>query len=209
MKVAYKILSLFLFLIALSFSANAQTKDLSGLYNEEDDEEKTAIDIDSIDYEAYTKKTSSFKALFNGKPGRAIMYGVLIPGGGQIYNKRYWKFPIALAAEGAAIYTYINIRDRYRTVDKIYADVINNVEGANFLGLTEPTKIFTYRQNYRKTAEQAAIGMVVVHLLVAVEAYIDNHLRTFDISEDLSFTPTLISTPGSLPTAGLGISYTF
>lgn len=174
-------------------------------------EEETTIDPDSIDYEAYTKKTSSFKAIFSGKPGKAIMYGLMIPGGGQLYNRRYWKFPLAIAAEATTIYLFYDYRTTYFQLRNAYAarledpDVVLDM----FNNFTNQ-QLDTYRKAFQKRSEQAGIGILAVHVLVAVEAYIDRHLKDFDINEDLSFdfNPT-IPVDFGLPVSGLTLTYAF
>ena len=180
-----KFILISLFLL-LSLGIGAQIIDRDEYYDGTEDEEENFVDPDSVDYESYTKKTSSFKALFNGKPGKAIMYGLLIPGGGQMYNKRYWKVPIALALEAGAITTFIVVRGEYNNLNEGYQLVLDG-EAINYKGLTTAEQFFNTRKRWRKFSEQAGIGMLVVHIIISVEAYIDRHLIDFDISEDLSF----------------------
>ena len=39
-------------------------------------------------------------------PSKAAFYSAVLPGLGQIYNKRYWKAPIVWGAIGTGIYVY-------------------------------------------------------------------------------------------------------
>jgi hypothetical protein len=204
----------FFILILLGFwcSGFSQSRPLEGTYDETLEEENF-VDPDSVDYESYTKKTSSFKALFNGKPGQAIMYGLLIPSGGQAYNRKYWKIPFALAAEAGAIATFIYLRNEFNTLTDGYALVLEGEE-INYKGLTTADQFNSYRKRYQKWSEQAGVAMIVVHIIVAVEAYINRHLIDFDIDEDLSFgiksIPNIgnryIKAGGNL---GLSLSYSF
>lgn len=171
---------------------------------DETEEEVLEIDIDSIDYESYTKKTSSFKALFNGKPGKAIMYGLLIPGGGQMYNRKYWKVPIALALEGGAITTFIIVRNRHIFLKNAYS--LSLAGEANGTVLTT-TQLNNFRKQYQKYTEQAGIAIIVVHFIVAVESYVNRHLIDFDISEDLSFGLKTPSFNSPLSAFGLSMNY--
>ena len=171
---------------------------------DETEEEEQEIDIDSIDYESYTKKTSSFKALFNGKPGKAIMYGLLIPGGGQMYNRKYWKVPIALALEGGAITTFIIVRDRHLFLKDAYSKSLAGEDSGTVLNTTQ---LNNFRKQYQKYTEQAGIAVLVVHIIIAVESYVNRHLIDFDISEDLSLglkTPSFNSHSSSF---GLSLNY--
>ena len=192
MKWMFLLLGLF-----MNMGIYAQTRPFEGTYNEDDIENEPRINPDSINYEAYTEKSSSFKALFNGKPGKAIMYGLMIPGGGQLYNRKYWKFPIALAAEGTAGYIFYLNRSRYLQFRNAYAMRLEDPEYP-FLNLST-AQINTFRKSYQKQSEQAGIAVIATHILVAVEAYINRPLIDFDISEDLSIQlkPQLLPLTGS------------
>jgi hypothetical protein len=195
-------LLVFIFLGFASFAQSPLTNDI------DQDLADNFVDPDSVDYESYTKKSSSFKALFNGTPGKAILYGMLIPGGGQIYNKRYWKVPIALAAEGAGIYAFIFLRGEYNNFKEAYRLTLLG-EGIPYRGISGADPLNSFRQRYQKWSEQAGVAMIAVHIVVAVEAYIDRHLSIFDIDEDLSFD---YSAPGIVPesrVAGLSLRYSF
>jgi len=199
----YLIIIFFLVLTGVVFSQSPLSNELSEDFDEE------YIDADSVDYESYTKKTSSFKALFNGKPGRAILYGILIPGGGQFYNKDYWKVPIVWAAEGAGIATFIYLRGQYRGFDEAYRLTVNGDSDANFRGVTGVQALYNWRQRFQKFSEQAGVGMVVIHIIMAVESYIDRHLSIFDIDEDLSINYSAPGINNSTQLAGLSFNYSF
>lgn len=54
-------------------------------------------------------------------PSKAAFYSALVPGLGQVYNKRYWKVPIVYGAIGSGIYFYDWNKkeyDRYRGIYK-------------------------------------------------------------------------------------------
>ncbi|GLR18403.1 DUF5683 domain-containing protein [Portibacter lacus] len=197
---------IFLIFFILSFYASGQ----SPLTNDyEEDLSENFIDPDSVDYESYTKKTSSFKALFNGKPGQAIMYGMLIPGGGQIYNKKYWKVPIAWVAEGAGIWTFVYLRSEYNNFNDAYRQTVLGEEGIEYRGVSGTDRLNSYRKQFQKYSEQAGVGMIVIHIIAAVEAYIDRHLTDFDIDEDLSFDYTAPNINNNGKLVGVTLSYKF
>ena len=119
-------------------------------------------------------------------PYRAGLYSLLIPGAGQIYNKRYWKAPLVWGAIGGMIYlidTNKKQKDRFETAYGLR--VIG--EEDEFLGIISSAEgIKRYRDQYDKWLQQSYIGLLGVYALNALEAYVDAHLKNFDISEDLS-----------------------
>jgi hypothetical protein len=134
---------------------------------------------------------NAFMTLFKGKPGRAALYSLLIPGGGQLYNKKYWKFPFAVAIDASVTTWLIYNRKNY----KFY-------QGELEKGLAQPIKplnIAQIRENrdfFRKRQEYAWLILVAGHLIPVMDAYVDRHLKDFDISSDLSFEFGSQTSPG-------------
>lgn len=134
---------------------------------------------DSVDQSKPPKK------VFSPHPQRAALYG-LIPGGGQVYNRRYWKLPIVYGALGGLYYyAYFN-QTEYRRFKTAYQKELIG-EDHEFSDLNLPASVLrNLRNDYRKTMEEGYIFMSLVYLLSIAEAYVDAHLRNFDINEDLS-----------------------
>jgi hypothetical protein len=130
-------------------------------------------------------------------PKKAAFYSAVFPGGGQIYNRQYWKAPLALGAVGAAGYflydnttQYRRFRDAYRLRvdgDPTTIDEFANTPNATAANLVE------IRDQYRKWMEQSYIAVGVVYGLQVLEAYTAAHLKNFDIDDDLSINwqPTM------------------
>ncbi|MDF1698838.1 MAG: DUF5683 domain-containing protein [Saprospiraceae bacterium] len=145
---------------------------------------------------------NTFFDIFSGKPGRAAFYGLIIPGGGQIYNKRWWKLPFVYGLEGWLIYNIINTNSRYNEYDNAYR--MNLAGGEVFVdGTSDIGIIRTRRASLRQSREYSWVFFLGGHIITIFEAFIDRHLIEFDVSDDLTFTP--ISTDLGLVN---GITYT-
>ncbi|MFK7947192.1 MAG: DUF5683 domain-containing protein [Saprospiraceae bacterium] len=130
-------------------------------------------------------------------PKKSAFYSAVFPGGGQLYNRQYWKAPIALGGVGTAGYfvysntvEYRTYRDAYRfrvDGDSTTIDPFANNPNATDANLIE------IRDRYRKWMEQSYIAVVVVYALQVLEAYTAAHLKNFDIDDDLSlqWQPTI------------------
>lgn len=128
---------------------------------------------------------NGFFSLFKGKPGKAALLSLLIPSGGQIYNKKWWKVPLALGIDAGLTYTLISNRKNYSLAQSEYE-----------FALTQPGQpsISTIRQKrdfYRKWSEYSWIWLIAGHLLTVVDAYVDRHLMDFDVSDDLTLSHDL------------------
>jgi hypothetical protein len=144
-------------------------------------------------------------------PKKAAFYGTIFPGGGQIFNKQYWKAPLALGAVGTAGYfcydftnEYIYYRDAYRARkddDPTTIDPLANNSNATDANVIE------IRDTYRKWMEQSYIAFVVVYGLQVLEAYTAAHLMYFDVEEDLSLHYQPIITPNYAEGMSVGLSF--
>ena len=137
-------------------------------------------------------------------PNKAILFAI-IPGGGQIYNKRWWKVPLVYAAIGGGIAVIKYNRDAYlefkEALNLSRAGLPNSFPGVN------DTTLKRVRDLANRNMQQAYLITFGLYLLQATEAFVDSHLRDFDVSEDLSFKikPNMEYTP-LLNQATLGVS---
>jgi hypothetical protein len=118
------------------------------------------------------------------KPRTAAIVGLIIPGGGQMYNQDWWKVPISWAAYGGVVYVIRQNTLEYRSFRDAVTTRLNQQP--------DPYPQFSLpglrrqRDFYRKNMERAYIGLVAVHVLSALEAFVACHLNLFDISDQLS-----------------------
>ncbi len=127
--------------------------------------------------------------IFEGRPGKAALYSLIVPGAGQIYNKSYWKAPIVWGVLGA-MGTVVGFNARqYRDFDERYeAALIAEMEGQpnpDPNGLSS-NQLFDLRTDANKNRQLSIVLTSFVWLGQSIEAYVDGHLKEFDVSDDLS-----------------------
>lgn len=120
-------------------------------------------------------------------PKKAAILALAIPGAGQVYNKQYWKVPIVYGGMYLlvrAIDVNTNEYNRFKTaLIKKANDETHEFSGTRFDN-TNTLRII--RDGYDKNRQLSYIGLVAVYLLQSVDAYVFAHLKSFDVSEDLS-----------------------
>jgi len=130
-------------------------------------------------------------------PGKAALRSAILPGLGQIYNKKYWKLPIIYGALGACggvfAYNYGNYKDtRFAYTVKYNMRVFHtdsalyNQIKAKLLPLSEESLRF-YRNQFRRDIDYSALVFIILWGLNVMDATVDAHLHGFDVSPDLSF----------------------
>jgi hypothetical protein len=133
-------------------------------------------------------------------PKRAAIYSAILPGLGQIYNKKYWKVPVIYCAAGGLAYatiyfqrTYIEYRTAYRIRMDGDSQTIDQ-----FAEQYSDASLLTYVQAYHKYRDLALFGTALLYVLNIVDASVDAHLFNFDVSDDLSLKlqPAFITTVG-------------
>ncbi len=145
-------------------------------------------------------------------PYRAGIYSMMLPSAGQFYNRKYWKMPIVWGAFGGLIYAVdFNKKGRDR-FNEAYGKSVKNLphEFSDFPGIT-PEALRRQRNSYSKNLQLTYIGFVAMYALTAIDAYVDAHLKSFDISDDISLLvhPVVSPAPSTPLSPGLGLSVHF
>lgn len=141
-------------------------------------------------------------------PKRALMWAI-IPSGGQVYNRRWWKVPLVIGGF-YGLYRVIDYNtDLYQRMKTAYLlkldDQPHEFSGT---GIDNVTTLRNLRDRFDKNTQMSYVFLLVGYALQGVEAYVDAHLRQFDISDDLSLRlkPTIDLLPISGdPVLGVGI----
>ena len=158
-------------------------------------------------------------------PQRALWLALVIPGGGQIYNRKYWKLPIVYGGFLGCFYALTWNNMMYKDYSQAYLDIMDDdpttASYEKFLHLGRQIDdsnreryktIFKSRKDkYRRWRDMSLFVMVGIYALAVVDAYVDAELSVFDISKDLSLKvqPAVINNPvieNPLYASSLGIN---
>lgn len=143
-------------------------------------------------------------------PKRAALLSLAIPGAGQLYNKRWWKVPLVYGALTGMVLVVDYNQSLYRRL----RDALNlkrQGEEHEFTGTTldNLSTLRSLRDSYDKNTQTAYVGIVLVYTLQAMEAFVDAHLKGFDVNDDLSLRvkPNVeFIAPLGQPVMGIGVS---
>ena len=134
-------------------------------------------------------------------PQKATWLALIIPGGGQIYNRKYWKLPIVYGGFVGCLYAYNWNGQMYKDYRQAYLDIMDsdpNTDsykdffrpGYNFEANKEYLKnVFKKRKDrYRRWRDMSIFAFIGVYAVSVVDAYVDAQLSSFDITEDINLT---------------------
>lgn len=147
---------------------------------------------------------------------KALWLALVLPGAGQIYNRKYWKLPLVYGGFVGCAYAMRWNNMMYKDYSQAYLDIMDddpNTQSYNqFLHLgnkVDESNLEYYKNTfkkrkdrYRKWRDLSLFSMIGVYLLSVVDAYVDASLSEFDISKDLS----LRVTPASMKASGQGMA---
>lgn len=165
------------------------------------------------------------KIPFNPSPTRAVWLSALLPGLGQVYNRRYWKLPIVVGGFMGLGYGTGWNNNQLKEYTQAYRDLTDNDPNTNsYMNFFPPTTdessldkqwltnlMRTRRDYYRRNRDLCIICLVGMYLLCMVDAYVDASLAHFDISSDVSMdvAPAVMRPdPGSYRVS-LGLQWAF
>lgn len=143
-------------------------------------------------------------------PRRATIYSAILPGLGQVYNKKYWKVPIVYAAIGIPGYLFFYNKSYYNKTRYALSIVANGRTRPDSLAKVDPQllplvragnpqSLLAYRNEFRKNMDYSVLITLIMWSLNIVDATVDAHLKGFDVSDELSLKikPTLMQGSGA------------
>ena len=130
-------------------------------------------------------------------PTKATWLALVIPGGGQIYNRKYWKLPIFYGGFAGCAYALTWNSKMYKDYSTAYKDAMNgNMQSSSITDLLPPGYKISETQlkellrkrkdTYRRYRDLSIFAFIGVYLLSVIDAYVDAELSNFDITPDLS-----------------------
>ncbi|WP_423130539.1 DUF5683 domain-containing protein [Gaoshiqia sp. Z1-71] len=157
---------------------------------------------------------------------KATIYSAVLPGLGQIYNKKYWKVPLVYGGFAAFGYWIDWNNDYYVLYKQAYADIVDqdpntnsfmdlNIEGHWDFTNASHVQQFTTRLKNAKEATRRNRDLLIIltaafYAVNIIDASVDAHFFNFDISDDLTFNWT--AGPvfcGNKPLPGVHVSFRF
>ena len=154
-------------------------------------------------------------------PRKATIRSAILPGWGQVYNRKYWKVPIVYAALGITGYVFFDNIKTYREVRFAYQVTVGK-DTASWDKVAPYLRVFVennatssldnYRREFRRNIDYSVLVFLLFWGLNVVDATVDAHLKEFDVSPELSMklkplTPANTYQLGVGNTAGISLVF--
>ena len=149
------------------------------------------------DVPAHSHQQEIDQKIWVPNPTKATWLALVIPGGGQIYNRKYWKLPIFYGGFAGCAYALTWNSKMYKDYSTAYKDAMNgNMQSSSITDLLPPGYKISETQlkellrkrkdTYRRYRDLSIFAFIGVYLLSVIDAYVDAELSNFDITPDLS-----------------------
>lgn len=141
------------------------------------------------------KKKEKRKVVYDStyNPNVAVRRSLILPGWGQATNKKYWKLPLVYGALGTTGYLFFRNLKQYREAKQAYilatdGDISNDgqIKQPYYSVKDQPERIRIFRNSVRQNIDYSVLFFIAFWGLNVADAAVDAHLKTFDVSDDLS-----------------------
>ena len=155
---------------------------------------------DTIDWLSILS-AEDIEAYFKHSPAKAAMMSAVLPGLGQVYNRKYWKIPIVYAAIGITMERFITFQNEYNKFRRAYITFNDGDPYTNFhdtifpsnFSDTEKSQIINRaKDRYRTWRDWSIVAVVAAYGLGIIDANVDAHLMDFSIDDNISLQITPI-----------------
>lgn len=126
-------------------------------------------------------------------PNVAVLRSLMIPGWGQATNKKYWKIPLVYGALGTTGYLFFRNIRQYKDAKNAYILATDNdpanddqIKQPYFSVKDQPERIRVFRNAVRQNVDYSVLFFMAFWGLNVADAAVDAHLKTFDVSDELS-----------------------
>ncbi len=126
-------------------------------------------------------------------PNVAVRRSLMIPGWGQATNRKYWKIPLVYGALGTTAFIFFRNVNQYKDSKNAFILASDNdtsndylIKQPYFTIKDQPERIRVFRNSVRQNIDYSVLFFIAFWGLNVADAAVDAHLKTFDVSDDLS-----------------------
>ena len=169
----------------------------------------TFVDAETVE----TVHTTDSALQKKHNPKIAIALSAVVPGAGQIYNKKAWKVPIiyaGLGASGYCVYHFAKEMNRYKFEYRHRMQGKTDRLDPRLEHMDDET-VLSMKKYHQRNMEISIAATAVVYVLNLIDAIVDAHLFYFDISDDLSmrWSPSVQPDPFGRYNGGVAVTFSF
>ena len=206
----YRYLFVILLLFTFALSAVAQQPDTASASKDKTDKQKLRADTGADDYfkpRVKKEKERVYHPDSLHSPHTAVIRSLILPGLGQIYNRKYWKVPVIYAGLGLLGWAFVFNNNYYKEFLALskYREhgIVPTPKDPYYteynIYMAQPSQaIYDANDGYRRNRDLTILGLVGAWGINCIDAYIDAkfiHSYTMDTNFSMRISPGLINQP--------------
>ena len=172
---------------------------------------RSKLDSDTVFLKSDTATIASYASRYD--PRKAILFAAILPGLGQIYNKKYWKLPLVYGGFVGFGYGVNFYQSGYKEFKGALFDLLESGESTiQVRNITfNEQSLRTVVDRYRRQRDFFIILSAGMYLLQMIDAHVDAHLKEFDLNPSLhvKIQPTMNSDMLTGRTTGISLIVKF
>jgi len=142
-----------------------------------------------IEEAVQTNDTLKYKPIDPLTPAKAAFYSAVIPGLGQVYNKKYWKVPIVYGGLAIGYYFYNDNNKKYKEFRDIYKRRLEGYTNDKYQGVYTDAVLINAQRTFERNRDISTAVMIGFYVLNIIDANVDAHLLQFNVNDNLSLKP--------------------
>jgi hypothetical protein len=121
-------------------------------------------------------------------PKKATILSAVLPGAGQVYNKKYWKVPVLYAGFATLGYLIKFNNDEYKEFKDAFIKRVDGDESTidDYVGVYSDQDLQRLKEYYRRNRDLSIVGISLLYVMNIVDASVDAHLFYFEVTDDIS-----------------------
>lgn len=172
---------------------------------------RSELDSDTVFLKSDTATIASYASRYD--PRKALLFAAILPGLGQVYNKKYWKLPLVYGGFAGFGYGVNFYQSGYKEFKGALFDLLESGESTikvRNLDLNEQS-LRTIVNRYRRERDFFIILSAGMYLLQMIDAHVDAHLKEFDLNPNLQvkIQPTMNNDMLTGTTTGISLIVKF
>ena len=134
----------------------------------------------------------SLKSIDPLRPAKAGFYSAILPGLGQIYNKKYWKVPLVYGAIGTSIYFYVDNQKQYNMYRDEYKNRLAGSQSkSEYLNRLSESQLISAQKQFKRNSDLSLLCAMGFYVLNIIDANVDASLSQFNVNNRLAFKPVI------------------
>jgi hypothetical protein len=156
------------------------------------------------------KDSIKYKILEPLRPAKAGFYSAVLPGLGQVYNKKYWKVPLVYGAIGTSMYFYVDNQKQYNIYRDEYKNrLAGNKSDSEYLSRLSESQLMSAQKQFKRNSDLSLLCALGFYALNIIDANVDASLSQFNVSTKLALKPVIVKSTTLKNDIAISFSYTF